>query len=45
MTGTSASAAFISGMAAGYMDSTHNGASQAQTFLRSNFGVKIVPSH
>jgi thermitase len=44
VTGTSASAAFISGMAAGYMDSTHNSASQMQTFLRSNFGVKIVPS-
>jgi thermitase len=44
VTGTSASAAFISGVAAGYMDSTHNSASQMQTFLRSNFGVKIVPS-
>jgi thermitase len=43
VTGTSASAAFISGVAAGYMDSTHNSASQMQTFLRSNFGVKIVP--
>jgi thermitase len=43
--GTSASAAFISGIAAGYMDATHNGASQAQTFLRSNFGVKIGPGN
>ena len=43
VTGTSASAAFTSGIAAGYMDSTHNSASQMQTFLRSNFGVKIVP--
>jgi len=43
--GTSASAAFISGVAAGYMDSTHNNASQAQTFLLSNFGVKITPGH
>ena len=42
--GTSASAAFISGIAAGYLDSTHNTPSQAQAFLRSNFGVKIVPS-
>jgi hypothetical protein len=42
--GTSASAAFTSGIAAGYMDSTHNSASQMQAFLRSNFGVKIVPS-
>lgn len=40
--GTSASAAYTSGMAAGYMDSTHNSASQAQTFLRNNFGVKIT---
>jgi len=44
VTGTSASAAFISGIAAGYMESTHNGVSQMQAFLRSNFGVKIVPS-
>ena len=44
VTGTSASAAFISGSAAGYMDNTHNGISQMQTFLRSNFGVKIVPA-
>ena len=44
VTGTSASAAFISGIAAGYMDNTHNGISQMQTFLRSNFGVKIVPA-
>ncbi|MGO8930145.1 MAG: S8 family peptidase [Limisphaerales bacterium] len=43
--GTSASAAFISGVAAGYMDTTHNGASQAQTFLLSNFGVKLGPGH
>jgi len=43
--GTSASAAYISGMAAGYMDTTHNNASQAQAFLRSNFGVKIVPAN
>jgi hypothetical protein len=44
VTGTSASAAFASGIAAGYMDSTHNSASQMQAFLRSNFGVKIVPA-
>jgi hypothetical protein len=43
--GTSASAAFISGTAAGYMDTTHNGASQAQTFLLNNYGVKIVRSN
>ncbi len=43
--GTSASAAFTSGIAAGYLDTTHNTSSQMQAFLRSNFGVKIVPSH
>jgi thermitase len=41
--GTSASAAYISGVAAGYMDTSHNGASQAQTYLLSNYGVKITP--
>lgn len=45
VTGTSVSAAFISGIAAGYLDSTHNSISQMQAFLRSNFGVKITPSH
>jgi hypothetical protein len=44
VTGTSAAAAFISGIAAGYMDTTHNSASQMQAFLRSNFGVKVVPT-
>jgi hypothetical protein len=43
--GTSASAAFISGIAAGYMDTTHNSVSQMQAFLRSNFGVKLVPAN
>jgi hypothetical protein len=43
--GTSASAAFISGIAAGYMDTTHNSMSQMQAFLRSNFGVKLVPAN
>jgi hypothetical protein len=43
--GTSASAAFTSGIAAGYLDTTHNTTSQMQAFLRSNFGVKIVPSN
>jgi hypothetical protein len=43
--GTSASSAFTSGIAAGYMDATHNNASQMQAFLLSNFGVKIVPGH
>ncbi len=44
VTGTSAAAAYISGIAAGYMDTTHNTASQMQAYLRSNFGVKIVPA-
>ena len=44
VTGTSASAAFTSGIAAGYLDATHNSVSQMQAFLRSNFGVRIVPS-
>ena len=44
VTGTSASAAFTSGIAAGYMDSTHNSASQMQAFLWSKFGVKITAS-
>jgi hypothetical protein len=42
VSGTSASAAFTSGIAAGYMDATHNSVSQMQAFLRSNFGVKIT---
>jgi hypothetical protein len=45
VTGTSASSAFISGIVSGYMESTHNTPSQAQAFLLSNFGVKIVPAH
>jgi hypothetical protein len=42
--GTSASSAFISGMAAGYMDTTHSKAAQAQTFIHNNFGIKIQPA-
>jgi len=38
--GTSAAAAFTTGMAAGYMDSTHNGADKTQAFIRENFGLK-----
>jgi hypothetical protein len=45
VTGTSASAAFTTGIAAGYMDSTHNGVSQMQTFLRNNFGIKLGSGH
>jgi hypothetical protein len=41
--GTSASSAFTSGMAAGFMDSTHSGVAQMERFINQNFGVKIVP--
>ena len=44
VTGTSAAAAFTSGIAAGYLDTTHNSPSQMQAFLRSKFGVKLVPA-
>jgi hypothetical protein len=44
VSGTSAAAAFTSGIAAGYRDATGNSVSQMQAFLRSNFGVKIVPA-
>lgn len=44
VTGTSAAAAFTTGIAAGYMDTTRKSASQMQAFLRSNFGVNIIPS-
>jgi thermitase len=40
--GTSASAAYTSGIAAGYMDSGQHTASQTQTYLRNNFGVSIT---
>jgi len=41
--GTSVSSAFLSGMAAGYMDANRATSSQAQTFLQNNFGVSIRP--
>ena len=44
VTGTSASAAYISGIVGGYLESTHNTPSQAQAYLVSKFGVKIVPA-
>jgi hypothetical protein len=43
--GTSASTAYISGVAAGNMETTHGTAAQAQAFLQSHFGVTIVPAH
>jgi hypothetical protein len=42
--GTSPSAAFISGMASGYMDLTHSGVDKVPAFLQQNFGIKIVPA-
>jgi hypothetical protein len=44
VTGTSAAAAFTSGIAAGYLETTRNSPSQMQAFLRSKFGVKLVPA-
>jgi hypothetical protein len=44
VTGTSASSAFVSGIAAGRMQTTHDGVSQTQAFLLGNFGVKLVPA-
>jgi hypothetical protein len=43
--GTSASAAFTTGIASGYMETTGNTSAQTQAFLRSKLGVTIVPSH
>ena len=40
--GTSASTAFASGIAAGYMDSTSSGTARAQSFVLSNFGVRTT---
>ncbi len=42
VTGTSTSAAYTSGLAAGYGDSTHSSANQSQTFILNNFGIKIT---
>ena len=43
--GTSASAAFTSGMAAGYMDATHNGTSNMETFILNMFGLNKGSGH
>jgi hypothetical protein len=43
--GTSASAAFTSGIVAGYMDSSGASTAKAQTFLHNNFGIKITPAN
>ncbi len=39
--GTSTATAIVSGMAAGYMDTTHSSVDKMQTFLRSALGVKL----
>ncbi len=41
--GTSSATAVASGMAAGYMDSTHSPVDKMQSFINSTFGVKVVP--
>jgi hypothetical protein len=38
--GTSAASAFTSGIAAGYLDSTHGSVDKMQAFIRANFGLK-----
>jgi hypothetical protein len=43
--GTSASAAYISGVAAGNLETTHDTPAQAQAYLQNHFGVKIVPAN
>jgi len=39
--GTSAAAAFTSGIAAGYLDSTGNSVERMRSFITNNFGVKL----
>jgi len=41
--GTSSATAVASGMAAGYMDSTHSSMDKMQSFINSTFGVKVIP--
>ena len=41
--GTSASSAYASGIAAGYMDATGNGVPQMQSFMQSTYGVQMAP--
>jgi hypothetical protein len=42
--GTSASSAYASGIAAGYMDSTGKGVSQMQSFMQTTYGVQMPSS-
>ena len=41
--GTSASSAYVSGVAAGYMDANSSSVSQMQSFLQSSYGVQMAP--
>jgi Subtilase family/Fervidolysin N-terminal prodomain len=41
--GTSASSAYVSGVAAGYMDANQAGVPQMQSFLQSSYGVQMAP--
>ncbi len=41
--GTSVSSAILSGLAAGFMEANHATPAQTQTFLQSNFGIRIIP--
>jgi hypothetical protein len=41
--GTSDAASYISGVAAGHMETSQASVADTENFLRSNFGVKIVP--
>ena len=43
--GTSVSTAYVSGVAAGYMDYARANTQAAQTFIRSKFGITITPGH
>ena len=41
--GTSDAASFISGVAAGHMETSSASVAATEAFLKNNFGVKIVP--
>jgi hypothetical protein len=45
VTGTSTSAAYTSGLAAGYMDANHATTARAQAFILSNFGLRPTTGH
>jgi Subtilase family/Fervidolysin N-terminal prodomain len=42
--GTSTATAFTSGIAAGFMDATHNNTRQMENFIKSNFGLQNLPA-